>query len=634
MYKIICKNGSKEYVLHDTRDDKTIALNPKLSLQLNKTGSLSFALPAGHENYDKINKLTSVIEVYQDNDLIFSGRPLSDEVDFYNTGTIPCEGDLSYLLDSKQRPYEYTGDIRSFLQQLITNHNAQVETGKQIQLGDVTMVDPNGYINRSDSGYADTLTTINEKLVKTHGGYIRIRHNGGNRYLDYLSDYGHTNTQVIRFGENLIDLKRYAKAESIRTAIIPLGAETEEEGINGTKLRVNITSVNDGKDYIFNQEAVNTWGWIWDTVEFDDVTLPENLKAKGEAYLQDCVNLVNTIELTAVDMSMMDVDAEKIKIGDWIRVVSTPHGLDRLFLVSKMDLDLVNPGNNKITLGSTFQTLTESNNKSKNDISARIEQIARSTNTRINQAVEHATQLITGGLGGYVVLDLADDGHPQAILIMDAPDKKQATNIIQINKNGIGFSTDGLAGPYRSAWTIDGHFVADFITTGTMLADRIFGGTLHLGGKDNGNGVLEVKDATGSVIATLDINGLTLKKGILSGVEIRLQDDGRSGKFSVTSPTGSSVEVLGSRIGMLKNGTYVFLLNDILGDYAAANLIGSLSVQAGGGTGAIDADGRITARDGFATGGGVGSSDSIRVMTGESSYTTIRFSGGIMTGTE
>ena len=102
----------------------------------------------------------------------------------------------------------------------------------------------------------------------------------------------------------------------------------EEEGINGTKLRVNITSVNDGKDYIFNQEAVNTWGWIWDTVEFDDVTLPENLKAKGEAYLQDCVNLVNTIELTAVDMSMMDVDAEKIKIGDWIRVVSTPHGLD------------------------------------------------------------------------------------------------------------------------------------------------------------------------------------------------------------------------------------------------------------------------------------------------------------------
>ena len=87
MYRILCKNGNKEYVLHDTRDDKTIALNPKLSLQLNKTGSLTFALPAGHENYDKVNKLASVIEVYQDDDLIFTGRPLSDEVDFYNTGT-------------------------------------------------------------------------------------------------------------------------------------------------------------------------------------------------------------------------------------------------------------------------------------------------------------------------------------------------------------------------------------------------------------------------------------------------------------------------------------------------------------------------------------------------------------------
>lgn len=535
MYRILCKNGNKEYVLHDTRDDKTIALNPKLSLQLNKTGSLTFALPAGHENYDKVNKLASVIEVYQDDDLIFTGRPLSDEVDFYNTGTIPCEGDLSYLLDSKQRPYEYTGDIRPFLQQLITNHNAQVEAGKRIQLGDVTVVDPNGYINRSDSGYTDTLTTINEKLVKTHGGYIRIRHNGGNRYLDYLADYGHTNTQVIRFGENLIDLKRYAKAESIRTAIIPLGAETEEEGINGTKLRVNITSVNDGKDYIFNQEAVNTWGWIWDTVEFDDVTLPENLKKKGEAYLQDCINLVNTIELSAVDMSMMDVDAEKIKLGDWIRVVSAPHGLDRLFLVSKMDIDLANPGNNKITLGSTFQTLTESSNKNKNDITARIEQIARSTNTRINQAIEHATQLITGGLGGYVVLDLADDGHPQAILIMDAPDKKQATNIIQINKNGIGFSTEGIDGPYRSAWTIDGHFVADFITVGRLFGIDIEG--VNITGSNIKGGKINIAENF-----IVDENGLTqLKNALITGGSLRLTTDSLvSPKIEVLSQNDSN----------------------------------------------------------------------------------------------
>lgn len=563
MYRILCKNGNKEYVLHDTRDDKTIALNPKLSLQLNKTGSLTFALPAGHENYDKVNKLASVIEVYQDDDLIFTGRPLSDEVDFYNTGTIPCEGDLSYLLDSKQRPYEYTGDIRPFLQQLITNHNAQVEAGKRIQLGDVTVVDPNGYINRSDSGYTDTLTTINEKLVKTHGGYIRIRHNGGNRYLDYLADYGHTNTQVIRFGENLIDLKRYAKAESIRTAIIPLGAETEEEGINGTKLRVNITSVNDGKDYIFNQEAVNTWGWIWDTVEFDDVTLPENLKAKGEAYLQDCVNLVNTIELTAVDMSMMDVDAEKIKIGDWIRVVSTPHGLDRLFLVSKMDLDLVNPGNNKITLGSTFQTLTESNNKSKNDISARIEQIARSTNTRINQAVEHATQLITGGLGGYIVLDLADDGHPQAILIMDAPDKNQAMNIIQINKNGIGFSTSGIAGPYTNAWTIDGHLVADFITVGKLFGIDIEG--VNITGSNISGGEINIADNF-----IVNENGLTqLKNALITGGSLKLTTD------SLVSP---KIEVLSQNDSNTFTKIYshfLMLARSYMGQNYAANISGN-----------------------------------------------------------
>ena len=100
---------------------------------------------------------------------------------------------------------------------------------------------------------------------------------------------------------------------------------------------------------------------------------------------------------------------------------------------------------------------------------------------------------------------------------MDTDDIGTAVNVMRINVNGIGFSSNGYNGTYTSAWTLDGHFVADFITAGTMLANRIKGGTLQLGGLDNGNGVLHVYDAAGNLIGKWDKDGaditgdLTLK---------------------------------------------------------------------------------------------------------------------------
>lgn len=142
------------------------------------------------------------------------------------------------------------------------------------------------------------------------------------------------------------------------------------------------------------------------------------------------------------------------------------------------------------------------------------------------QKIANATTLITGGFGGYVVLDninpeTGEKMHPWRILVMNTPDKNTAQNIIQINQNGIGFSTTGINGPYRNAWTIDGNLVADFITAGTMLADRIRGGTLEVGGTGLGkNGVIRVLNASGTEIVRMDINGVTISQGKLNAPKI------------------------------------------------------------------------------------------------------------------
>ena len=82
-----------------------------------------------------------------------------------------------------------------------------------------------------------------------------------------------------------------------------------------------------------------------------------------------------------------------------------------------------------------------------------------------------AVAVFTGNKGGYVVLKAGADNHPEEILIMDTADIETATNVWRWNKDGIGYSSNGYGGPYATAWTIDGHFVADFITTG-MLSDE------------------------------------------------------------------------------------------------------------------------------------------------------------------
>lgn len=145
--------------------------------------------------------------------------------------------------------------------------------------------------------------------------------------------------------------------EDIKTALIVLGAKDESSGE-----RVTISSVNGGKDYIFDEEAVNLFGWIWDTVEFDDVTLPENLLQKGKKYLSSVINESLTIELSAADLHYLDCSIEKFKKGDLVRVVSNPHKLDKYFLVSKLEIRLDKISESKLVLGQNFVTFTEKQN--------------------------------------------------------------------------------------------------------------------------------------------------------------------------------------------------------------------------------------------------------------------------------
>ena len=131
------------------------------------------------------------------------------------------------------------------------------------------------------------------------------------------------------------------------------------------------------------------------------------------------------------------------------------------------------------------------------------------TQTFMEKAIQTATQLISGGLGGYVVIRSSSGGkYPDEILIMDDPNIEKATKVWRWNKGGLGYSPTGYNGPYTTAITQDGSIVADFINTGHLTASIIQGGTLTVGGFDNTNGNIEVRDAKNNLLVQMSVQGL------------------------------------------------------------------------------------------------------------------------------
>ena len=350
MYRVYCDSA----LLYDDRIDEYKIFDPVVEKELNKIDSFEFTIYNNHSSFDRLKRLKSIITVFQDGYLLFRGRILDDEQGFYNEKQVSCEGELAFLVDSIQRPYDFTGTPAELFRMFITNHNSQVDAEHQFIVGSVTVTDPNDYIARSDSEYLNTWESINKKLLETLGGYIWVRHETDGNYIDYLSELNFLSPQKIEFGKNLLDLKRETKGEDIATALIPLGAKEE-----GSENRLTIESVNNGVDFVYNQEAVDAYGWIFKVQTWDDVTEAGNLLTKGNERLQELIQLLLSVELTAADLSTVGMAVESFHVGTQVRVTTNPHSIDRLFLVTKLSVNLASPASNKLTLGDSFYSLTE-----------------------------------------------------------------------------------------------------------------------------------------------------------------------------------------------------------------------------------------------------------------------------------
>lgn len=397
MYQLKYKN----YILYDPRlaDEKLIIRDPSVKLAVSKAGEMSFTVDAEHPYLSNLRRMSGLVELLDGTFPIYRGRITGDTKDFYGAHKIETEGIMAVLNDSIIPPFNFPGDfeddtaykaaaasgnvVEFFFRWILSQHNAQVTAEQQIKPGVVTVSDPNNYITRNSEEYATAMTTISDKLLKSSlGGNLLIRYENDGNYLDYYAALPLTNTQTVKFAENLLDLSSETDGADIYTAILPEG----KDGLTiGNLPDGDLTDdlVKSGKT-IYSKSGVATYGRITRHIKWGDVTVDTNLRTKAKAALADNgLSMPETITCKAVDLGWQE-GIQHFRVGRMTALFSTPHGYSASYPLMELAPDILDPGNTQITLGATRRTFTGS----QIDAVRKAEESAGQVRTDLNKKIE------------------------------------------------------------------------------------------------------------------------------------------------------------------------------------------------------------------------------------------------------
>ncbi len=267
----------------------------------------------------------------------------------------------------------------------------------------------------------------------------------------------------IRYGKNLTQLSQEISMENLCTGIIPFC-------IDETKTKTVGARVATGLILDFDRDKAVDFS---DDVDFESATpLLTQLATLASNYIanNNFTDVFNSITLDFVQLSDL---TERVDLCDTVHIYFEALGITASLKCVATTWDVLNERYISCTFGDTRTSIADT------IVNQQKEVADKPSVSEMGKAIDTATKLITGNLGGYVVMhDSDNNGYPDEILIMDTPDISTATNVIRMNQSGIGLSTTGYVGPYTTALTASG-IVADAITTGVLNANLIKAGVIE-----------------------------------------------------------------------------------------------------------------------------------------------------------
>ena len=274
----------------------------------------------------------------------------------------------------------------------------------------------------------------------------------------------------IRYGKNLTDLKQEENCSSVYTGVYPFWY-SEQEGL----VQLNEKIVKASGTYNFTRIYPLDLSQEW-----QEKPNQEQLRTRANSYMK-----ANNIGVPAVSLTVSFAQLsqsseyakyallEDVHLCDTVGVEFPELNVSAIAKCIKTIYDAISNKYVSIELGESRTNLASTISNQKQKISETI------TKTFMQQAIENATQLISGGLGGYVIMHSSTGGkYPDEILIMDTDNIATAKKVWRWNKGGLGYSSNGYNGPFALAITQDGQIVADFIATGELNGAIIKAGTI------------------------------------------------------------------------------------------------------------------------------------------------------------
>ncbi len=344
-----------------------------------------------------------------------------------------------------------------------------------------------------------------ESILESYGGDGEYEFNGFNAILH--QNRGTNRGVTIRYGKNMTDLKQEENCSNVYTAVYPFWY-SDEWGMIELPEKTLKTAGTYNHTRILSLDLSNEWNnsYEWD----DQYPSEDEIRELAQNYIDKNNIGVPIVSLTVSfeqlsqtkEYEMMAL-LETVRLCDTVNVEFPLLGVSATSKCIKTTYNAITNKYISIELGESQTTLSDTVSEQSQTIKK------QPTQTFMEKAIQTATQLISGGLGGYVVIRSSSGGkYPDEILIMDDPNIEKATKVWRWNKGGLGYSPTGYNGPYTTAITQDGSIVADFINTGHLTASIIQGGTLTVGGFDNTSGSIEVRDAKNNLLVQMSVQGL------------------------------------------------------------------------------------------------------------------------------
>lgn len=335
-----------------------------------------------------------------------------------------------------------------------------------------------------------------ETVIERWGGHL-VR----DGWTIGLRDSIGTDNQVtVQYGKNLKDITVSYDWSDVVTKLMPVG-------FDGLLLPEVYLTASTQYEVPYTK-----------TVEFDqtidrEAYLDEDGNLDEEAYHQALIvdlrtQAVNYLEVHCVPSVnyALDANLEKITdIGDTVEVNDQRLGISLLTNVISYDYDPILGQYKRVEFGNFQRSLTGLVSSIASRTETMIEESSAAVRITLGEELNEATEKIWNAMGSsYVIYDT------DRILVVDSLPKETAHYAIMISSGGIGFSQNGIQGPFTSAWTIDGTLNMQAINVINLTADLIRGGTLVLGGTGKGDGVLELYSQDNTLIGVMDQEGLKM----------------------------------------------------------------------------------------------------------------------------